>query len=73
MKKMIITIGLFLMLSPIFAENDKPIMREETKIEFNIVDLQPTTPKEATFEEDSLNIKSLAPVTPKEATFENAE
>lgn len=74
MKKMIITIGLFLMFSPIFAENDKPITREETKIEFfNIAELQPIIPKEATFEEDTLNIKSLAPVTPKEATFEDAE
>jgi hypothetical protein len=58
MKKMIITVGLFLMLSSIFAENDKPIMREETKIEFNIVDLQPVTPKEATFEDDTLTIKA---------------
>jgi hypothetical protein len=73
MKKMMITIGLFLVLSPIFAENDKPIIREETKIEINIIDLQPVTPKEATFEDDTLVVKSLAPITPKEATFEDAK
>lgn len=75
MKKMIITIGLFLVLNPIFAEGEKTIMKEETtKIEFlNIAELAPITPKEATFEEDTLNVKSLAPITPKVATFEDAE
>lgn len=75
MKKMMITIGLFLVLSPIFAEGDKMmvIKNEVPKIEFNVAELQPITPKEATFEEDTLSIKNLTPVTPKEATFEDAE
>jgi hypothetical protein len=76
MKKMIITIGLFLVMSPIFAEGEKytAITKSETTIELNTIQLQPITPTEATFEDVVIiDVKNLEPKTPKEATFEDAK
>lgn len=72
MKKLIIIVGLFLIINSTFAEGEKEITKEEIRIELNML-LKPITPKEATFEEETINkeIINLAPTTPKEATFED--
>lgn len=73
MKKMIITIGLFLTINTIFANTDgeKTSPREEIKIELT-QSIAPCTPMEATFEDvEVIDVKDLSPVTPKEATFED--
>lgn len=71
MKKTIIMVCLLLTINTFGKSDEKITIKEETKIELDIIDLQPITPTEATFEDVILNEKNLAPTTPKEATFED--
>lgn len=75
MKKIVITVGLFLMINLSFAEGEKvnTIKEESIKTELSTFNLAPITPKEAYFETEILISipKNLAPVTPEEAIFED--
>lgn len=71
MKKIIMTVLLLLMIIDVNAGGDKITTNEfvcDTKC---VLELQPTTPQTADFEEniDYIDISKLQPLTPKEANF----
>jgi len=69
----IIAAILSLQVSSLFANNDFPPTVEKNDVNTSyIVSLTPTTPSEATFENDAtVDIYQLMPLTPTEATFED--
>jgi hypothetical protein len=77
MKATIITMAavLALQMNVLFASSksfsETPVTNENSSI--SLISLTPTTPVEATFEDDAtlMDYAELAPVTPNEATFED--